>query len=349
MDNGKETCMRWGIFYLLIIAVELFISVPIGHAASDISYKDTVIRIIVGAPPGGRLDTYSRIIARHMGAHVPGSPTIVIENMPGAGTLLAANYLSKAAKPDGLTFGTFVGNVIMRQVLGQPGVEFDARRFEWIGTASPGHAVCILTKADGITNLEKWMGSKKPVKLGGTGPGSNTDDIPKILAPALGLPLQLVTGYKGTADIRQAAESGELDGLCVTWEAIKTSWRRQLESGDVNVVLQAMPKAHPDLPKVPLAIDYAKTNEARRLIQIGVHDQSLLIQPYAAPPGTAKERVQILRKAFLDTLKHKQFLAEAEKADLEIDPMGGEDVQKMVDGLLKVEPGLVSKLKEFLK
>ena len=341
--------MRWRIFYVLLTAIEFSFAVGTGYPASDMSYKDTVVRIIVGAPPGGRLDTYSRVIARHMGAHVPGSPTIIIENMPGAGTLLAANYLYKAAKPDGLALGTFVGNVIMRQVLGQPGVEFDARRFEWLGTASPGHAVCILTRASGITNLEKWMGSKKPVKLGGTGPGSNTDDIPKILAAALGLPIQLVTGYKGTADIRQAAESGELDGVCVTWEATKTAWRKQLESGDVNVVLQAMPKAHPDLPKVPLAIGYAKTDEARKLIQIGVHDQSLLIQPYAAPPGTPKERVQVLRKALVDTMKDKQFLAEAEKANLEIDPLGGEEVQKMVGGLLKLEPELVSKLKELLK
>lgn len=340
--------MRRGIFYLLVTAVELF-AIGIGHAASDIAYKDKVIRIIVGAAPGGRLDTYSRLISRHMGTHVPGSPAIIIENMPGAGTLLAANYLYKVAKPDGLSFGTFVGNVVMRQVLGQPGVEFDARRFEWMGIASPGHAVCILTKASGVTSIEKWMASKKPVKLGGTGPGSNTDDIPKILTATLGLPIQLVTGYKGTADIRQAAESGELDGLCATWEALKTAWRRALESGDVIVVLQAMPKAHLDLPKVPLAIEYAKTDESRRLIQIGVHDQSVLIQPYAAPPGTPKERVQVLRRSFIDTMKDKQFLAEAEKAELEIDPMGGDEVQKIVVGLFKLEAGLVNKLKELLK
>jgi tripartite-type tricarboxylate transporter receptor subunit TctC len=284
-----------------------------------------------------------------MGNHISGTPTIVVENMPGAGSLVAANHLYKVAKPDGLTVGTFVGNVVMRQVLGQPGVEFDARRFEWLGTAAPGNAVCFLTRASGINSVEKWLAAKRPVKLGGTGPGSDTHDIPKVLGAALNLPMQLVTGYKGTAEIRQAAESGELDGLCVTWEAVKTSWRRQLESGDVTVVLQAMPKAHRDLPKVPVAIDYAKTEEARNLIQVGIHDQSVLIQPYAVPPGTPKDRLQALRKGFADALKDKQLLAETEKGNLEIDPLSGDDVQKKVAGLFKLDPGLVNKLRELLK
>lgn len=319
------------------------------HPTSHFLYKDKVVRIVVGSPPGGMLDTYSRAIARHMGKHLPDRPTITIENKPGAGTLLAANYLYKIAKPDGLTFGTFIGNLVLAQLLGEKGIEFDAPRFEWIGTAQKAHAVCILTKASGVTSLEKWKASKKPVKLGGTGAGSNTDDIPKIVAATLGLPVQLVSGYKGSADIRQAAEGGEVDGLCASWEILKVAWSRALSSGDVNVVLQVTEKPHPDLPNIPVGIHHATTQEARQLIQVGVHDPAIIIQPYAAPPGTSKEHVQTLRTAFMDTMKDKEFTAEAEKSRLAIDPMQGERLEKIIAGFFKIEPGVVSKLKETLK
>lgn len=343
--------MRRTIVYMgaLTISLGLAVNAGIGHASSHLSYKDKTVRIIVGSPPGGMLDTYSRAISRHLDKHLPGRPTLVIENKPGAGTLLAANYLYKVAKPDGLTFGTFIGNVVMAQLFAEKGIEFDARRFEWIGTAQRATAVCILTKASGITSLESWRASKRPIKLGGTGPGSNTDDIPKIIVASVGLPIQLVTGYKGSADIRQAAESGEVDGLCATWEIMKVSWSGALGAGEVNVILQVAPKPHPDLPKVPVAIDQAKTAEARQLIQAGVHEPAAIIQPYAAPPETPKEQVQILRKAFADTMRDKEFLADTEKARLAINPLTGEEVEKMVAGFFKLDSALVSRLKDTLK
>jgi len=317
--------------------------------AADDFYNGKTIRIVVGFSAGGGFDTYARAISRHLYKHIPGNPTVIVENMTGAGSLIAANHVYKAAKPDGLVIGHFIGGLFMQQIQGRQGVVFDARRFEYVGTPVPDKPVCALTKASGITSVDQWMAAKTPVKLGGTAPGSNTDDIPKILKAALGLPLQLVTGYKGTSDIRLAAEGGELAGGCWGWDSIKATWRRGIESGDTGVILQTLPSPHPDLPKVPLAINLAKTDEARQLIQVGIHDVSAVIRPYVLPPGTPKDRVQTLRKAFMETMKDREFLADAEKSNLDIEPLSGEALEKTVLGLFKLSPSIISKLKEALE
>lgn len=311
-------------------------------------YGGKSIRIIVGFSPGGGFDAYSRAIARHMGKYIPGNPTIVVENMTGAGSLIAANYMFNQAKPDGLTMGHFIGGLVMGQLFGNPGIQFDARRFEWIGVPAKVETVCALTKGSGVNNIEAWRASKRPLKLGATGPGSETYDVPKILQAALELPTQVVSGYKGTADIRLAAEGGELDGTCWGWEVMKVQWQKALDAGDAYVVLQALPKASPDLPGVPLAINFAKTEEGRRLIQVGIHDQSAILRLYTLPPGNPKERVFGLRKAFDETMNDPDFLGEMKKAGLSIDPMRGEELAKIIAGLFKLEPALVTKLKDIL-
>src|SRR4029077_1119628 len=182
--------------------------------AQDSFYKGKTVRIIVGASAGGGYDTYSRTIARHMGKYIPGNPTFVVENMPGAGFLISANYMYKIAKPDGLTIGHFIGGLFLQQLLGKPGIEFDARRFEYIGVPTQDNYVLGISKATGITSMDQWLSSKAVVKLGGVGVGSATDDIPKVLAATIGLPIQLVTGFKGTADVRLAFNSGEVQGVC---------------------------------------------------------------------------------------------------------------------------------------
>jgi tripartite-type tricarboxylate transporter receptor subunit TctC len=312
-------------------------------------YAGKTIRIVVGFPAGGGFDTYSRIIARHITKYIPGKPTVVVENVTGAGSLIAANSIYKATKPDGLTIGNFIGNLISQQLFGGAGIEFDARKFEWVGVPVRDHVVCALTKASGITSIDTWMAAKTPVKLGGSAPGTTNDDSAKIIKAALGLPIQLVTGYKGTAPIRLAAESGEIDGGCWAWESIKVTWRKGLDAGEVNIVLQAVPKAVPDLAKVAVAIELAKTEEARKLIQAGIHDTADITRPYALPPGTPKERVQLLRRAFRDTMKDKDFLAEAVKSKLDVDPVTGEEVEKVVAGLFKLDASLVAKMAEILK
>jgi tripartite-type tricarboxylate transporter receptor subunit TctC len=180
-------------------------------------FKDKTIRIIVGFSAGGGYDVYARAIARHMGKHIAGNPSVVVDNMAGAASLISANHVYKVAKPDGLTIGHFIGGLFLQQVLGRQGVEFDARKFEHLGVPVKDTYSIGLTKASGVTNFDQWLAAKTPLKIGGTAPGSSTDDVPNVLHAALGLPLQVVSGYKGTADIRIAAESGEVAGFCTGW------------------------------------------------------------------------------------------------------------------------------------
>ena len=317
--------------------------------AQEPFYRGKTVRIVVGFSAGGGFDTYSRTLARHMARHIPGNPTVIVENMPGAGSLISANYLYKIAKPDGLTIGHFIGGLLLGQVLGQKGIEFDARKFEYIGAPVNEHPVCALTKASGITSLEKWMAASAPVKMGGVAPGaSNPDNVTRAIKAALGLPIQVVTGYKGTAEIRLAAEGGEVVGACWGWGSLRATWRKGLDAGEVQVILQVTPKSHPDLPGVPLAINFAKTEEARRLLEVAVHNDSLLVRTYTLPPGTPKDRRQLLRKAFQETLRDPAFLADAEKTKLEIVPVTGEEIERTIQSLFKLEPALIAKLRAVL-
>jgi tripartite-type tricarboxylate transporter receptor subunit TctC len=332
----------------LLVAIITFGSVAVS-AADEPFYKGKTVRIVVGFSAGGGFDTYARVLARHMTKHIPGTPTIIIENMTGAGSLIAANHVYKVAKPDGLTIGHFIGGLFLGQVLGQKGVQFDARQFEFIGAPVRDQAVCALTKASGITSPEKWFASPTPVKMGGVAPGSSTpDNVTRVLKAALGLPIQVVTGYKGTADVRLAADGGELAGGCWGWDSISATWRKALDSRDVSVVLQTGRKAHPDLPNVPLAIKLAKSEEARKLVEVAIHDDSEILRTYTLPPATPKDRVQLLRKAFLATLNDPQFLADADKANLGVDPVSGEAIEKIIAGFFKLDPGFLGKLKEIL-
>jgi len=338
----------WKILSCLLTSALLLPSTASAASADDF-YKGKSIRIVVGFSAGGGFDTYARAIARHMGKHVPGQPAFMVENMAGAGSLIAANHLYNVAKPDGLTIGHFIGGFFLGQVLGQPGVEFDARKFVFIGAPITDHVICALTKASGITSVEKWMASKTPVKLGGLAPGTSTpDNATRIFKAALGLPIQLVSGYKGTADVRLAAESGEIAGGCWGWDSIKATWRKGLDSGDVIVVLQANRRTHPDLPQVPQALKLAKTDEARKMIEVGIHGDSDIVRTYTLPPGTPKDRVQVLRKAFTDTLKDPEFLADAKKSNLSVDPVPPDEIEKDIAGLFKLDPALLARLKDIL-
>jgi tripartite-type tricarboxylate transporter receptor subunit TctC len=335
--------------FTVLAALVVFAAGASHPVAAQSFYQGKTVRIIVGLAPGGGYDTYARVIARHLGKHVPGTPTVIVENMPGAGSLISANHLFKVAKPDGLTVGKFSGTLFLGQVLGQPGIEFDARKFEFIGAAVKEDVVCALTKASGVTSVDKWMASGTPLKLGGLAPGAPPNNTALILKAALGLPIHLVSGYKGTSEIRLAADGGEVAGACWSWESMRATWRHALEAGEVIPVLQVTAQPFPDLAKVPLAVDLAKTDETRRLIVTGLQSPAAFARPFVLPPGTPKDRVQVLRKAFQDTLKDSAFLAEAEKAKPTIDPVTGEELERMVGELFTLDATLVAKLKAILQ
>ncbi len=339
--------MRKRSAVLIIAVVVSLVLVGISFAA-PVSFRDKTVRVIVGYSPGGGYDLYARAISRHLGKYIPGNPAVIVENMPGAGSLISANYMFKMAKPDGLTIGHFNGSLFFNQLLEQPGVEFDARKFIFLGAAVKEGMVFVFTKKSGITSVEKLMASKAPVKMGGLGLGVNTDNNIRLIKSVLGLPIQLVSGYKGSADIRLAMEQGEVAGSSPTWISFRSSAGKALEAGDFVVVLQTVSEPFPDLPKVPLAINYAKTDEARRLIEAGIHSPSIFSRGFVLPPGTPRDRVQLLTKAFTDTLKDKEFLADAAKAKLDIEPVTAAQLEKSVASIFTLDKHLVAKLRDIL-
>ena len=332
---------------LVLLFLSLLLALANLVGAQENFYKGKTIRMIVGTSAGGGFDTYTRTIARHFGKHVPGQPAIVVENMAGAGHLIAANHMYQVAKPDGLTIGHFHGGWFLYQVFKRPGIEFDAAKFEFLGSPIKESRACAFTKASGITSVERWLASKTPVKVGGIGGGA-PDDIAHMLAATTALPIQLVAGYKGTSEIRLAAESGELAGGCWTWDSIRSTWSKAIQSGEAIVVLQAVAKPHPELPNVPLAQSLAKTEEARQLIQAGIQEPADYYRPYVAPPRTPKARVETLRQAFGATMKDPEFLADAQKAKLDIEPITGNELANIVGKLFKLSPAMAGKLNDIL-
>jgi len=311
-------------------------------------YEGKVIRLIVGVSAGGGYDTYARTIARHMGKHIPGDPKIIVENMAGANHLIAANYIYKVAKPDGLTMCHITGNLYFRQMFGVQGIEFDARKFVYIGAPVKEWCVMILSKKSGITSVDQWMNSKTAVRLGATGFLGDIGTNVRIVRATTGLPIKLIEGYKGTAEIRVAVESGELDGTIPMWDSAKATWRHALEAGDLVILFQLTPQPLPELPNVPLLINLTKTDDAKKVIELGIHNLGIGMRPFALPPGTPKEQTEILRNAFQETMKDKEFLAETEKARMGIDPLTGEELKKVVDSLFNSDPAVLVKLKKIV-
>jgi tripartite-type tricarboxylate transporter receptor subunit TctC len=337
-----------GVFLLPIFFSVSLITSALAASVEEF-YKGKTIQFIVGGSAGGGYDTYTRLIARHFPQYVPGKPSAIVQNMPGAGMLIAANYVFNSAPRDGTVIGHWSGPLILQHLMGNPAVQFEGRKFGWLGMPTADSLVCITTDRSGIKTAEEWRNAKTRVKLGAIGPGTSGTDDTKLLAAATGFPLQLIEGYKGTADIRVAAETGEVDGTCsFGWQSAKVTWANALKGRQVHVVLQTMLERHPELKDVPLAVEYAKTDEGKKLLRIAseIYGKQRL---YSLPPQVSVERVRVLQKAFIDTLKDPQFLAEAEKARLEIDPVDGPGIEKMVNGLYEIEPAIVNRVKQLLE
>jgi len=340
----QRTVRRW-LEQAAFAAVSLFIAFP--SIAQDNFFGGKTVRIVVGFPPGSGFDAYSRAIARHMGKHIPGSPTVSVENMAGAGSLITANHIYNRATPDGLTIGNWIGGLIIQQYLNDKGVFFDAQKFEWVGSPVRIHNICAFTKKSGITSLDKWQQSKARVKIGAA--GSTTADIPRLLMKYTKLPIQLIEGYKGMPDVHLAAEAGEVAGFCASWEGTKAIWHSALNAGVGMVVLQAVNKSHPEHPKIPLAVDLIQSTEGRELFNLVVHNVGGTINRlYSLPPGTPEDRVRTLQMAFQETMKDADFLAEAKKGRLDIDPLAGSEITKIVASVKLIAPATFERLKGII-
>jgi tripartite-type tricarboxylate transporter receptor subunit TctC len=310
-------------------------------------YRGKTVRFIVGYSPGGSFDLYTRVIARHFPKHVPGNPTTIVENMTGAGGIIAANNLYNVAKPDGLTIGAWAAPLVLQQIMGNEAAKFDGRKFGYLGVPSPYDTVCTFNDKSGVASMNDWFAAKRPMKISSIGPGTSTSDIPKLLKAALNLPLEVLDGYKGGADARLAVESAEVDGYCGSWQTVETVWRSAYESGKIRAVLQASLEPYSKYKEVPLAITYAKTDLARQLVTVADSAHGAQF-PYTVPPGLAKDRLELLQRAFVDTLKDSELLAESNKSKLDIEVIDGPTIAKKLGLLYELQPAVIAKLKEVL-
>jgi tripartite-type tricarboxylate transporter receptor subunit TctC len=315
-------------------------------AAADDFYRGKSIRIVVGFSAGGGFDTYARAISRHMSKHIPGSPSIVVENMTGAGSLIAANYTYSSAKPDGLFVGIWNSAYVLRQALGDKAVRFDARKLGWVGAPTKGTPFCSIMAHTGLKSFKDVVAANRELKMGSTGPGSTYDDMPQILNRTQGTKFKVISGYEGTSTILVAMRRKEVDGGCWTWESARTTARPMLDAkGDDKLIpfLIHSREEDPEVKDLPLIPEVIKGADNLSAYQTWVGTYEFQ-RPFSVPPGTPKERLELLRKAFAATMKDSEFIAEAKKSKFDATFVSGDEIEKYVDKVLSVTP----KAKELL-
>ena len=311
-------------------------------------YKGKTVDMMIGYSVGGGYDVYARMISRHLGNHIPGNPNVTPKNMEGAGSLRLANWLYNVAPKTGTVMGTIGRGTGFDPLFGHKAAQFDGTRFNWIGSANDEVSVCVVwTDRTKVTKFEDLL--THPITVGGTGAAADTDQFPRIINAVLGTKMKIITGYPGGNDVNLAMERGEVDGRCGwSWSSVVSTRAHWLKENKITILMQLSLEKHPDLPKVPLITDLAKTDEQRALLRL-IFARQALGRPYLAPPGVPADRVAALRKAFMDTMKDKAFLAEADKAQLEITPVSGEEVQKLVAEVYQTPAEIVKKAAEILK
>jgi tripartite-type tricarboxylate transporter receptor subunit TctC len=310
-------------------------------------YKGRNVELYIGYSVGGAYDLYARTIARHLGKHIPGNPTIVPKNLEGAGSLRLANWLYNVGPKDGTAMGTIGRGTAFDPLLGSKGAQFQADKYTWIGSANNEVSVCVAWKGSGITKLEDTL--TKELIVGGTGQAADTDQFPRILNGVLGTKFKIVTGYPGGNDVTLAMERGEVKGRCGwSWSSVVSTHKRWIDDKSITVLIQLSLAKHPELADVPLVMDFAKSEDQQQMFKL-IFARQVMGRPYLAPPGVPKDRADALRKAFADTMKDPDFLADAEKAQLEITPVAGDEVEKLVKDLYQTPKPLADKAAEFIR
>jgi tripartite-type tricarboxylate transporter receptor subunit TctC len=332
---------------LVALCLTLFSSYPV--LAEDF-YKDKNIRFIVGYAPGGGYDTYTRAVARHIGRHIPGNPGVMIENMEGAGSLLAANYMFNKAEPDGLTVGNFNSGMVTQQALGARGVRFDARKFGWVGAPGKGWPTCMVMGFTGLKTLDDVMKSGDKLKFGGTRAGASSDDLPKLMNALMGTDLKVISGYKGTGPIRVALQSREINALCSGWESMRVTARALLDAEGDNKLIPFVIHGKVEDPEVMNLPQYTKVIKGEENLAAfkAWVNQYEFQRPLMVPPNTPKDRLLTLRSAMQKTIKDSQFLADAHKSKLVIGDVTGEDIEASVKEMLSISPAVKKKLEVLL-
>lgn len=333
---------------LLVACGQSESTTPAGQSPAADFYRGKTVSIIVGSGAGGGFDTTARLVARHIGKHIPGSPTVIVVNMPGGGGLVAANHVFSAAAKDGTVIGLFHEAQMMNQLTGGEGVNFDLRQFNWLGSSYDDPNVCIVRTDAPASAFTAMIGRAAPIAVGGTGPGSNTYDAPRVLAAATRANLKAVAGYPTTNDVRIGVERGEIHGMCLGWESVKSASGSWLQEGYAKVFVQNGTARHKDLPDVPLAMEFARDEQSKILLRL-VDAPGAMAKPFTLPPGVDPGRVAVMRTALSATYRDQAFLEEARAMQLEFQPKDAAQIQQILNEVLATPPEVAARYREIIQ
>ena len=309
-------------------------------------YRGRTVTLYIGYSVGGGYDNYARVLARHLGNHIPGNPSILPQNMPGAGSLRALNYLYNAAPRDGTAIATFGRGLAMEPLIGSSPTQFDARKLVWLGSGSDEVSLCGTWHT---SRIKTWNDMQMiPFTVGGEGSGSDPDIFAAMMKKVFGIKLRIVSGYPGSAELALAVERQEIDGRCgwslSSLRQMRPDW---LATKQFNPVVQLNLEKSPDLPDVPAITEYAQTQAQRQILKLVLSRQSMA-RPFAAPPGVPADRAEALRQAFERTMADPKFIAEAKAAGLEVNPVSGAEIERLVGELYQTPPDVVAEAKAAL-
>jgi tripartite-type tricarboxylate transporter receptor subunit TctC len=337
--------------HLLCVVAACIVVLPAGRASAQDSvaqfFKGKQVTVIVGSSAGGGYDIYARLLARHMSKHIPGNPVMVTTNMPGAASNAAAAHDYNVAPKDGTVIGALQNTAVLDSLLDEAKrTRHDASKFIYLGSATTDHYVCI-ARADAAVKSFKDLLAQELI-IGASQPGTSTRDFPVLLNTMAGTKFRIVTGYPGTREITLAIEKGEVQGLCgFSWSSLSAQRPDWIKTGFIRVLVQEHDKGHPAINKlgVPLAVDFARTPENRQIMEL-IYSSETFGRPYMMPPGVPADRVAALRKAFMETMRDSELLAEAQKIGLDIDPISGEELQTLAEKIYATPAAIVEQAKQ---
>jgi tripartite-type tricarboxylate transporter receptor subunit TctC len=327
-----------------VLAIAALASHGAAAQSAEAFYRGRTVTLTIGLPPGGGYDLYSRVLAKHYGRFIPGNPTIVPKNMPGAGGLQASNYMANVAPKDGSEIAMIASSALLTPLFGDEAAKFDPRKFTWLGSMNDDVSSCGVWFTTGVARFEDMM--TKEVVFGASGPAAITAAHVQVLKNLIGANAKLILGYTGTKDVSLAMQRGEVGGSCgLTASSLKTQWRDEWHDGKLKILIQMGSRDHPDLKDVPNIYKYAKSADDTKVLHL-IFDQSILGRPLLAPPGLSPERTKALRDALTATLKDPQFLADAEKAQMEILPASAAEIDTLLGDFYAYPPAIIQKAKQ---
>lgn len=336
---------RCGSVVVAVAAGWLAASPPVSAQPGE-PFAGKQVSLIIGFGPGGGYDLWGRTVARHIGKHLPGKPAVVPQNMPGAGSYVAASHIYNAAPKDGSVFGIIARDAALGPLSGAPGARFDATRMSWIGSPTKEHNVCIAYHTAKVKRIEQLRETE--LILGDTGPGTGTRSYPKVLSDLLGFKFKLVSGFRATPDVFLAMERGEVEGICESLDSVNNRKPDWIPNKTVNVLLQAGDKPDPRLPDVPFVFDLARSDEQRQVLEFLYAGQSIG-RPFVAPPDLPADRLATLRAAFGATMKDEEFVADARRSKLDLEPEDGEHLAALIRKIYATPKPIIERVSRLIK